>query len=153
MGVNIRVKGQVGEREIADMLNGILYSVAKELDFSQEDCVKAANMVQRNQMQTAVGGNDLTNCFGLSIEIKRQEQLAVNTWWKQCCAAAERNGEMPVLMYRQNRKPWRVRTYVWITLPNNMQQSAVAEFDEDTFRAWFREWVKAKLKAGESFRV
>lgn len=152
MGINIRQKGQQGEREIADMLNLIVYTVMKELDYSEDECLKGFNTVQRNQNQSAVGGNDLTNCFGLSIEVKRQEQLSVNTWWAQCLAAAERNNEMPVLMYRQNRKAWRIRTFVWVNLPGAKHIRILGEFDIDSFKNWFAEWVKLKLLEGAEVR-
>jgi hypothetical protein len=145
VGINIRQKGQTGEREVADMLNSIIYNVMKELDFPEEECLKSIRTVQRNQNQSAVGGNDLTNCFGLSIEVKRQEQLAVATWWKQCLASAERNSEMPVLIYRQNRKPWRIRTYGWINISSAKHLQAIVEIDIDTFKNWFRERVKHEL--------
>jgi len=135
------------------MLNSIIYHTMKELGYSAEECAKGAMTVQRNQMQSAVGGNDLTNCFGMSIEVKRQETLSVPQWWRQCCAAAERNNEMPVLMYRQNRKAWHVRTYGWINLPNNKHIQAEVEFDIDTFKTWFRNWVKEKLIIGTEVRV
>lgn len=148
MGINIRAKGQQGEREVATMLNSIIYSVMKEQGYSDEECGRALQTVQRNQQQSAVGGNDLTNCFGMSIEIKRQEQLSVNTWWAQCCASAARNNEMPVLMYRQNRKAWHIRTYGWINLPGGRHMQAIVEFDEDHFRKWFKEWVATQLALG-----
>lgn len=153
MGINVRQKGQQGEREIADMLNFIIYTVMKFRDYPEAECLKAMGSVQRNQNQSAVGGNDLTNCFGLSIEVKRQEQLSVNTWWKQTTAAAERNNEVPVLMYRQNRKAWNIRTYAWIGLPDGKQVKAVVEFDLDTFKNWFHNWVDAKLLEGAEVRT
>lgn len=153
MGINIRAKGQQGEREVADMLNGIIWRVMTELGYSEEDCLKGIQTVQRNQNQSAVGGNDLTNCFGMSIEVKRQEQLSVNTWWAQCLAAAERNNEMPVLMYRQNRKAWHVRTFVWINLPGTKHIRVIGEFDIDSFKTWFAEWVKLKLLEGYEIRT
>lgn len=136
MGINIRRKGQSGEREIADMLNFIIYSVMKEKGLYEEECRKGLSTVQRNQNQTAVGGNDLTGCFGLSIEVKRQEQLAVSTWWAQCVASAKRNNEIPILIYRQNRKAWRVR------MPGRVGNiDAIVEIDIDTFKKFFAEQV------------
>jgi hypothetical protein len=81
----------------------------------------------------------------MSIEVKRQEQLSVNTWWQQCTAAAERNNEHPVLLYRQNRKKWRCVTLVWLHLPGGAQQQVRAEFDFDTFLHWFEQWVLRKI--------
>lgn len=152
MGINIRQKGQEGEREVAKLLNGIIVEVMRELEFPEEQIAAAATTVQRNQNQSAVGGNDLNNCLGLSIEVKRQEQLSVGTWWQQTLKAAERNNEMPVLIYRQNRKPWRIRTFAWINLPDGKHIRAVVEFDKDTFIEWFRAWARAALLAGEIVR-
>ena len=104
MGINIRAKGAGGEREICDVLNSIIQDTMRILKFPPKEVEAAGRTVQRNQNQSAVGGNDLTNTFGLSIEVKRQEQLAINTWWAQCLAAANRNNEHPVLLYRQNGK-------------------------------------------------
>lgn len=153
MAINGQNKGKEGEREIARAMNNII-----------KDCLVAHGMpvpdvdiVQRNQNQSAVGGNDLSNCFGLSIEVKRQEQLSVNTWWAQTVKAAQANNETPVLLYRQNRKPWRVVTMVWLPLPGGdgvwASTSIRAEFDWDTFQAWFKQWVDRKLQNGEMPRV
>lgn len=152
MGIDIRAKGQNGEREVCDILNYIVYQAMKDCQFPEDQCLKGLTSVQRNQNQSAVGGNDLTNTFGLSIEIKRQEALAVNAWWQQCVAAADRNGEVPVLMYRQNRKPWHVVTYAWIQLPDGKQMQSRVEFDIDSFKAWFRQWVLAKISMGYEVR-
>lgn len=149
MAINIRAKGQTGEREIADMLNLIIYTTMTELGFTEEECLAGFSTVQRNQLQSAIGGNDLTNCFGLSIEVKRQEQLSVNTWWKQCVASAVKTNEIPVLLYRQNRKPWKARSYVWLALYDGSAVQIEAEFDIETFKLWFAQQVKIKLKQGE----
>lgn len=159
MGINPRTKGAEGEREIAKLLNGIIVEVMTAMAFSAEDITAAAGSVQRNQNQSAVGGCDLTNVFGMAVEVKRQEVLAIPEWWRQTVKAAERNNELPVLIYRQNRKPWRVRTYGWLMLPGsapgewNRQQMAVCEFDIDTFKTWFFQWVNAKLQNGERIKV
>ena len=59
----------------------------------------------------------LIGCYGLAVEVKRQETLSLNTWWKQCELSANRDNSVPVLIYRQNKQKWRVRTYLWIPLP------------------------------------
>jgi hypothetical protein len=157
MAIDVRQKGAEGERQVYKMLNDIIVEVMAAMAFPAEDIEKAKTMVQRNQNQSAVGGNDLTNTFGMSIEVKRQEQLSVNTWWEQCKKAAEKNNELPVLMYRQNRKPWRIRTYTFLHVPSKDggwgSVQAVAEFDEATFKSWFRAWVIGKLSSGAEFRT
>lgn len=155
--LDVRAKGAEGERQVYKMLNDIIVDVMVAMAFPPEDIEKAKTMVQRNQNQSAVGGNDLTNTFGMSIEVKRQEQLAINTWWDQCKKAAEKNNELPVLMFRQNRKPWRIRTFGFLHTPGRdggwSSVQAIVEFDEATFKTWFRAWVTGKLQSGAEFRT
>lgn len=155
--VNIRQKGAEGERQVYKMLNDIIVEVMRAANYPDDEIAKAQNMVQRNQNQSAVGGNDLTNTFGMSIEVKRQEQLSIGTWWAQCVAAADRNKELPVLIFKQNRKPWRIRTYGFMHIPAKDgtwgSQQAIVEIDEATFKNWFRAWVSGKLLSGEGYRI
>lgn len=149
--VNVRTKGAGGEREIADDLNYIIYSVMKEMG-----CEKPTmQSVQRNQNQSAVGGADLTGTLGVSIEVKRQEQLSVNTWWAQCTKAAEQNGGTPVLLYRQNGKKWKCVLLVDLPLPTYQDgagwisiSGVRAEVDYDTFKEWFKMHVKRYIERG-----
>ncbi|HQZ42703.1 MAG TPA: hypothetical protein PK735_07435 [Flavobacteriales bacterium] len=157
MGINIRQKGAEGERQVIKMLTPIITQVMVEMEFPQEKIDAAMKMVQRNQNQSAVGGNDLSNTFGMSIEVKRQEQLAINTWWQQCETAALRNNELPVLIFKQNNKPWRFITYGFLHAPADnggwTSVRARVEFNEDTFKSWFRAWVKGKLLNGYEAKV
>lgn len=157
MGINIRQKGAEGERQVIKMLTPVIIDVMKELEYPQDKIDAALKMVQRNQNQSAVGGNDLSNTFGMSIEVKRQEQLSVGTWWAQCEAAAVRNGELPVLIYRQNNKAWRIRTLGFLHAPGDnggwTSVRAQVEFDQATFLTWFRAWVKGKLLNGYEAKV
>lgn len=157
MGIDVRQKGAEGERQVIKMLTPIIIQVMTEMEFPQEKIDAAMKMVQRNQNQSAVGGNDLSNTFGLSIEVKRQEQLAINTWWQQCETAALRNNELPVLIFKQNNKPWRFITYGFLHVPaDNASWTSLrarVEFNEDTFKSWFRAWVKGKLLNGYEAKV
>lgn len=151
--INIRQKGAEGEREIYRALNPIVQRVMRELGFPEAEVAAAANAIQRNQNQSAVGGNDLANTFGMSIEVKRQEQLSVNTWWKQCVDAARRNEEHPVLLYRQNGKKWRCITMGYVELPKAKYAQLRIEFDWEAFQSWFEQWVRVKLESGEGVRT
>lgn len=153
MGINIRAKGAGGEREICDVLNSIIQDTMRILKFPPKEVEAAGCTVQRNQNQSAVGGNDLTNTFGLSIEVKRQEQLAINTWWAQCLAAANRNNEHPVLLYRQNGKKWQCVTIAYLELPNGKFVKTRVALDFDSFKDWFHAWVHEKLSTGEQVRT
>ena len=149
MSINIRQKGQEGEREIQRALEPIVRRLMQAGGYPLPD----KPIVQRNQNQSAVGGSDLSNTFGLCIEVKRQEQLSINTWWQQCTKAADDNGEHPVLLYRQNGKKWRCVTLAWAPVPSGGQVQIRAEFDFDTFLHWFEQWVQRKLVQGEVPRV
>ena len=46
--------------------------------------------------------------FVYAVEVKNHATLQVNTWWKQCVASAAESGRIPVLMYKVERKGWKV---------------------------------------------
>lgn len=150
MAIHVVNKGKEGEREVAKILNGIVAKVRDELKLPQ--FATRDELFQRNQNQSAVGGSDLSNPLYLDIEVKRQEQLSINTWWKQCTEAAARSGGIPVLIFRQNRKPWRVCMLADIPLqPSGASAYRTlgpcrVEIDLDTFKAWFKtyytDWAK-----------
>jgi len=85
-----RQKGQRGEREICKLL-----------------AEKLGGEYKRNLMQTQEGGYDVLGLDGYAIEVKFQEKLQVEKWWKQTVeqASVER---LPVLFFRRSREPWRV---------------------------------------------
>lgn len=113
MAINIRQKGASGERELATELNMLINVVRLQLGMP----VAVEPIVQRNQNQSAVGGCDLVGTFGFAIEVKRQENLSINTWWKQCLKSAEDLEEVPVLIFRQNGKKWRVILLADVPVP------------------------------------
>lgn len=146
--INIRQKGANGERQLAAQLNEIVNALLLKHGLP----VPGKPVIQRNQNQSAVGGNDLSNTFGLGIEVKRQENLNVEAWWRQCVDAAARNHEFPVLVYRQNKSAWRVVMSVWAQLPEGAGSAAAqmrAEIKWETFLGWFKLWVDKKLSNGE----
>jgi hypothetical protein len=147
MAINIRTKGASAEREIATTLNGIIIKVLKEKDPTITLQSNHNYFVQRNQQQTAVGGNDLINTYGFGIEVKRQELLSINTWWKQCVAAANKNGETPVLLYRQTRKQWKCVMGAFVGLPNNQFGACRAEIDFETFLLVFEKHVRHRINS------
>jgi hypothetical protein len=115
---------------------------------------------QRNQIQTAVGGCDLTNTWGLAIEIKRQEALSVNTWWKQTELSAQRAQQEPVLIFRQSRQPRRVVMYTWMQYPapcvencDPMWKKVRVELSWDDFLDYYQERVRRLLQAREFERL
>ena len=152
-GRHARTKGGSGEREACKMFNGIIEGVVThELNGTIADIEQSKIMVQRNQNQSAVGGKDLINTMGLSVEVKRCETLQLKKWWKQCLIEARRNGEHPVLMYRQSRKPWKFMTIVSLGTHHDEMMSelysVVATIEEEDFKLWLAEWVRKYFRAG-----
>lgn len=152
-GSMARTKGQNGEREVAAELNDIIMDVMRKKGFPEATVESARYAVQRNQNQSAVGGSDLTNTLGLCIEIKRQEAISIPAWWRQCVAAANRNSETPVLLYRQNRKPWRCVTWAYTLTPQRQLHGSMAEISWEDFLSWFRRIVEEHLDSGKPIRI
>ena len=151
--INARAKGQTGEREVADMLNGAVFRATGVYgDF------------KRNLQQTQDGGFDLfSEVFPFfAFEVKRVEALTpglLEKFWEQATRQATTattmtsrgtSAYLPVLIYRRNRNPWRVRTYgslVWCT------KSLVIDVSQADFLHWFEEQIrkvqeKRVVKAG-----
>ena len=89
-----RNKGADAEREVIKLLEPVVRECGQGLLF-------------RNLLQVREGGHDIVGIDWLAIEVKRQEALLIEDWWKQTCRQAT-NGKIPCLIYRQNRKPWSV---------------------------------------------
>lgn len=92
-GSGKRSKGHNGERELVAEITKAIH---------------VKRPLSRNIDQVRGGGADITSLPPFAIEVKRQEQLNLNAWKKQAIAQATRDNPIPVLAYRQNRRPWRV---------------------------------------------
>lgn len=129
--VNGRAKGASAERELADLLTRWAAEVGVTLD------------LKRNLEQVRGGGHDLVGLedYGMAVEVKRVEQLSLNAWWQQATRQAEAVGCLPVLAWRQNRKPWtfRIRAYVW-----PCKQPLALDLELPYFRVWFIDEIRSK---------
>lgn len=100
-GASSMNKGKRGEREINTILNPVVNRVYSDRGLEPP-------ILQRNTMQSHMGGYDIVGLDWLAIEVKFQETLHLPQWWKQTIEQAA-DGQTPVLFYRQSRKKWRVR--------------------------------------------
>ena len=125
MPINGANKGKVGERELAALL--IEWAGAQGM----------ALEVKRNLEQVRAGGHDLVGleCYGMAVEVKRVEVLALANWWNQAVRQAKQAGGLiPVLAWRQNRKPWRFRIRAWVyPCPRPLD----IDLDLGQFKLWF----------------
>jgi hypothetical protein len=103
-GLMSRNKGKRAEREVVEMLQGVLNEVHLDGEVPR---------LQRNTLQSDGGGADIAGLEGYAIEVKHCETFNLDGWWRQCLEQAGRS-KVPVLFYRRNHAPWRVRT--WGTL-------------------------------------
>lgn len=65
-------------------------------------------MPTRNLEQVRSGGSDVTDIEPFFFEVKRQESLDLDSWWRQVVVETKKscNDAIPVVAFRQNRKPW-----------------------------------------------
>lgn len=88
--------------------------------------------LSRNLTQTRNGGADCLDLPGVALEVKRCEQLQLNQWWRQAQRQAPA-GKIPVLAYRQSRKPWAIVVpLAWLT-GLDFSPTATAVIDLDSF--------------------
>lgn len=145
--MNIVEKGKEGERQICRLLNVVVQDVAKNFDDETRQALK--KIVQRNQNQSAVGGGDIY-ILGLAIEVKRQETLSVEAWWRQAVASTSPRYSIPVLMYRQNNRKWHV--VMEMNLPHlhdNKTTKVRGEISLESFLEWFQQWTLQKITEGD----
>lgn len=131
MALHALNKGKEGERQAIKFLQPTVNLVYEKL--SQQ-----APQLYRNQNQSALGGYDIDGLDWLALEIKRQEDLNINAWWKQVNKACK-EGQTPVLMFRQNRKAWRFITNVWLHTGGAGHIKVRAELNKDDFLQWFHD--------------
>ena len=88
--MNSRQKGAAGERELANLLKEYGYDT------------------RRGQQYSGINGDaDVVGIPGLHIECKRVEKLNLDAALEQSKRDA-REGEIPVVMHRKNRKEWKL---------------------------------------------
>lgn len=143
MGQN---KGKRGEREIKDLFVDLMHTA--ELATGRTG---VSEFVKRNTTQSDRGGDDIVGIPLISIEVKRQETLHLNQWWQQAEKHAVKVAAMPVLIYRQNRKAWRVQTYAVLCQPKRQStQWTRVDIELSDFLSWYRamyaEWLTAQTE-------
>lgn len=140
--MNIRTKGANGEREVCMWLNRLVKDFYSQLGL----LIPEAPVFQRNQNQSAVGGSDITNPFGLCIEVKRQEILALPQWWSQVTYASRVHGGIPILIYRQNgKRKWNIMKEGWLS-PSYDADPVPVIVSEASFEIWFESFIKNELR-------
>lgn len=136
-----RNKGQRGEREIVKALQGIV-------DKTYSSAGLAPPVVKRNTMQSDGGGYDLHGLDWMAIEVKFQETLHINSWWRQTVQQTGA-GQESVLVYRKSRTPWRVRMFSIIgPCVQGVSFVDVVDISLETFLVYVENRLRLQLFAG-----
>lgn len=114
MGANPRTKGRRAEFLARDLLQAVNDEVGLLLGIDMEK-------VDRNLVQTRGGGFDLIGTYDFAVEVKHHETPDVKNWWNQALQQAG-STYIPVLMYKSNNKPFKVRTIMGYTTPDNRSE-------------------------------
>lgn len=129
--INVRGKGQRGEREVVKLLQAVVDVIRMRLG-------QPPIVIQRNQLQSHLGGEDLTGLDGFAVEVKFQETLVIPAWWKQACDQAALKDAVPILFYRVTRSKWTVMFRAYVETPggnDSIEMDVTTTADE--FVSWF----------------
>lgn len=96
-GRSSRAKGVAGERESADVFRRYGFEVVQ----LQNNVMDAGDYIADSPLTTL--GEDVR----LLVDSKRRERLNMREACQQV-EAVTRNGQVPVVVWRSNRQPWRV---------------------------------------------
>lgn len=128
--INVRSKGQRGEREVVDILQKLVSTIRAQYKLGPL-------LVQRNQNQSWQGGPDLHGLDGFAVEVKYQEQDWNNAWWNQTVEQGQRFKGVPILFYRRNGAKWKVMMRVFVNTPRDSDQ---IEMDVTVSLGDFTDW-------------
>jgi hypothetical protein len=132
-----RNKGANGEREVIGLLQPVVDRVCAE-------CGQVQLVLKRNYSQRfAAKQYDVEGVPWMALEVKRVEnQSGVGSWWRQTLAAT-RPGQVPVLFYRQNHRPWMVRTRLPVVAGGRTVVRCTVTMDVTSFLVWFEYRLKS----------
>lgn len=130
--VNARSKGQRGERDFLDLLQGVIDEV-----FGPN-----VHSVKRNLQQYCEGGKDIISTFEnkFSIEVKRCEVLNLSIWWQQTLIQT-RPGQIPILAFKQNRKKWQIMMPGTIGQKGDITLACVVIVELYYFLEWYKKAI------------
>ena len=132
-------KGANGEREVLGAFRDLMRGIEEELAGLGFVFVARSEFATRKRLERGTSSRDLGNIPIISIEVKRNENLNLNKAWEQALRQAD-GGLLPVLVYRYNREPWRVRTWAALTHYNGTGAPvcyAVGEFSLVDFLTYY----------------
>lgn len=142
-GLKSQRKGKSGEREARILMQAIV-DKAVAIDGK---IAPGLIQVQRNLLQSASGGRDLLGCPGMAIEVKRCQKKRMNLWWTQAVDQAIKAGpdKAPVLLWRLDREPWRMRVYAKFPIVRDEALEGGIDLEKEEFCTWAVDYIRRKL--------
>lgn len=129
---SVRAKGQNGERDVCAFLQ---LGVDEVYQFLKMEAPK----MHRNLQQTQSGGFDIAGLPWIAIEVKHHAKTTkglLAEWWNQTLRQAGDTFE-PVLFYRSNGNPFRVRMFQTCIVADR-QIKLLVDISTNDFMKWFR---------------
>lgn len=138
-----RSKGQRGEREVIALLQPIVDKVC-------DGCGRVRLELKRNLHQRfAKKQYDIDGVPWIALEVKRVENLSgIGGWWRQTLDST-REGQTPVLIYRQNHGQWKVRMRVPVRAGGKGAPvvKCTVTVDLPTFLVWFEQRMRYEFNS------
>lgn len=128
-GLMAKRKGANAEREVCSILQPIVTKVYASKGLEPP-------VMERNLMQSRNGGFDIVGIGWLALEIKRHETLQINQWWDQTKRQAKQ-GQLPVLLYRQNRVKWRCMMFGLLAIAPDKRIKCPVDVSLEAFLIFF----------------
>lgn len=132
-GRSSKAKGYRGEVEVLEILSGILAQEYSRRGLPPPELARSPN------------GRDIRGISWIALEVKRHEPKGagdfftpsqVEAWWEQCKTNAPKGTE-PIVIYRGNRMPWRVKMFGRLHTEKATVRCPV-DIAVDAFYVWFR---------------
>jgi hypothetical protein len=134
--INVRTKGQSGEREVIKILQPVVIEVYEQFGLIPPD-------LERNLMQSMKGGHDIIGLDWMALEVKRQETLSISNWWDQA-KTQSKIGQEPILIYRQSHRLWRVMMFGFLPAGASKIRCPV-DINLESFLLYFKYRLIAEL--------
>lgn len=127
-----KAKGYRGEIEVMRLLQVIVNDEYQRINLHPPELTRSP------------AGRDIRGLPWIAVEVKYRETPCLDQWWIQTKVNAMENQE-PVLIWRSNHQPWRVRMFGRLKVSDGTLVRAPVDITVDAFSTWFRLMVRATL--------
>lgn len=133
-GIN---KGRQAERDVVNLIQPVV-------DHAYYQFGMDPPKMERRGL--GLSGKDIEGLEWLSLEVKFHAKPHIDQWWEQCVEQAKPFNDVvpvPVLCYKSNFKPWRVR--MWGNAGTEIAHPCIVDIDTQDFCWWLHNTITFKL--------